>query len=404
MPTPNIVLLSIQENVLVFISGFGIMQAVFLAALLIFHPRSDRFVNVFLALYISALAIPMMLPIAQRVFNWQIMVFIEPFLTLIGPMLYLYVRSHKETINFQKAWPHFVLFFLCIPLAVYNYRTIGLRFPPSTAIPTVVAKNPSLLLPISIRLVQRVIYYILASRALTSYQRSIRHLFSDTSRIDLRWVRWLVNGNLFLIFVTVFFYVFMIRYPEYFDWWVLLPSVIVSLYIYMATIRGVTQLTLWQVQPGVSKEKVEEKMQEAEEIEALNELPAKSLREASLGSAKMDEVAARIIVLMEKDKLYQEPELTLLDLATKLQLPSYQVSQAINLSLNKTFYDLINRYRVDEAKRLLLDARTANYTILSVGFEAGFNSKTTFNTVFKKITGLTPTDFRKREVHSFSLD
>jgi AraC-like DNA-binding protein len=62
--------------------------------------------------------------------------------------------------------------------------------------------------------------------------------------------------------------------------------------------------------------------------------------------------------------------------------------------LKKSFYDVINSYRVEEAKRLLLDEKNRNYTILSVGFEAGFNSKTTFNTVFKKFTGVTPTEYR----------
>lgn len=386
MPFLDLILLSISENVLVFISGFGIMQAVTLAALLIFHPRSDRFVSIFLALYICALTIPMLLPIAERVVNWQVMVFMEPFLTLIGPLLYLYVCSFKERITFAKAWPHFVLFFLSIPLALWNYTTIGLKFPPSSAVPTVVAQHPTLLVPLSVRLVQRTLYWFMASRALTSYQRSIRQLFSDTSRIDLKWVRWLINGNLFLIFVTIFFFYFMIRYPEYFDWWVLTPGAIVSVYIYLATLKGITQLTLWQVQPNVEKEVVETEIKEVETIEMKVEDK----------SGKMDEIATRIITLIEKEKLYQETELTLQNLADKLQLPSYQVSQAINTGLQKTFYDLVNGYRVEEAKRLLLDIRSLNYTILSVGFEAGFNSKTTFNTVFKKATGLTPTDFRER--------
>lgn len=65
--------------------------------------------------------------------------------------------------------------------------------------------------------------------------------------------------------------------------------------------------------------------------------------------------------------------------------------------MKRNFYDLVNSYRVEEAKRLLLDPKNSNYTILSVGFEAGFNSKTTFNTVFKKFTGLSPTEFKERK-------
>src|SRR6185369_16865270 len=118
---------------------------------------------------------------------------------------------------------------------------------------------------------------------------------------------------------------------------------------------------------------------------------------------KIDEIAARILRTMEQDKLYQEADLTLQNLADRIQLPSYQVSQAINDGMNKNFYDLVNSYRVEEAKRLLLDAKNKDFTILSVGFEAGFNSKTTFNTVFKKFTGLTPTEYRDKERISIAV-
>jgi YesN/AraC family two-component response regulator len=106
---------------------------------------------------------------------------------------------------------------------------------------------------------------------------------------------------------------------------------------------------------------------------------------------------------MEKEKLYQETELTLQQLAGKLQVPTYQVSQALNEGMKKNFYELVNGYRVEEAKKLLLDSQNRNYTILSVGFEAGFNSKTTFNTVFKKFTGLTPTEFKNRQMPGLAL-
>lgn len=100
---------------------------------------------------------------------------------------------------------------------------------------------------------------------------------------------------------------------------------------------------------------------------------------------------------MVEQKLYQETELTLNQLAQHLNFPSHQVSQAINEGMNKTFYDLVNGHRVEEAKRLLQDPENRSFTILSVGFEAGFNSKTTFNTVFKKFTGQTPTNFREHQ-------
>jgi YesN/AraC family two-component response regulator len=119
-------------------------------------------------------------------------------------------------------------------------------------------------------------------------------------------------------------------------------------------------------------------------------------RKPGIDDRRMVELVEKINVLICQDKIYREPELTLQDLSEKLRCPPYQVSVVINEKMKKNFYDLINGYRVEEAKRLLLDPKNKNYTILSVGFEAGFNSKTTFNTVFKKFTGVTPTDFRKQ--------
>ncbi len=110
-------------------------------------------------------------------------------------------------------------------------------------------------------------------------------------------------------------------------------------------------------------------------------------------------IILRIKSLMEIDKIYQEAELTLHQLGNILQVPAYLVSQALNDGMNRNFYDLVNGYRVEEAKRLLLDTKSVNYTVLSVGYEAGFNSKTTFNTVFKKFTGLTPSEYRNKFRH-----
>jgi len=387
--------LSNSQNILLFVSAIGIVQAIFIGGLLLFHARSDRSVNIFLALHIMALTLPIILPLAQYLFSWQLIVFLEPFLTLSGPFLYLYVRSFKESITWKKAWPHFVFFVVCIPLAWWDYIAVGSKYPPASQVPAEATRNFLLMLPISLRLIQRVIYYFLSRRALQGYQKSILHLFSDTSRISLNWVKWLINGYLFLIAVTLVFYPLMISYPRYFDFWILIPGAIVSLYIYLAAFRGITQSTLWQLQPHVNKEKVEEQMADAEEIELENTVKDSSRpRKAGLSPAQITALAEKIITLLEAEKLYQEPDLTLQQLAGRLQSSVHHLSQAINDGLGKNFYDLVNGYRVAEAKRLLLDPKNTNFTILSVGFEAGFNSKTTFNTVFKKFTGQTPTEYR----------
>lgn len=380
-------LLNISEQVLLFASSFGILQGILLAALLYFHPKTDRSVTVFLAMYICAISIPIIMPVGQQLFSWQVIIFVEPFTLLIGPLLYLYVCSFKEKIRWKKVWPHFILFFLYLFIAYWLYTEVGMKYPRSSKVPVEVTKHPLSVFPVSVRLLQRLFYYFLAIRALKTYQRSITHLFSETSRINLRWVKWLINGYLCLTIIIIILYMMILKYPENFSLWVLTLGTFVSIYIYIATAKGVTQSTIWQVNPDMTRQEVEVEIKKAEKI---------AVPETTVQNHKLDNVVMKINAMMEMEKLYQEPELTLQDLANKLQCPSYQVSQAINEGMNKSFYDLINGYRVEEAKRLLLDTKNRNYTILSVGFEAGFNSKTTFNTVFKKFTGVTPTQYRDK--------
>ena len=390
--------LSIPENVLLFLSGFGIVQGVLLAAILYFHPKTDRSVTTFLALYIFFISVPIMMPVGHKLLTWQLIIFVEPFTLLIGPLLYFYVRSFKERITWQKAWPHLVLFVLYLFIAFWTYTEVASKYPPSDKVPPAVTRHPLTVIPVTIRLLQRLVYYFLSRRELRSYQRSIRHLFSDISRINLGWTRWLINGYLVLVLATMVVYSLVLQFPDQFSLWVLMLGTLVTVYIYMAAWRGIAQPTLWQVQTGVDKEKIEADMQEAGKIpeHTHHDEKPKPLK-TGLSDDKTRDMVHKIIAAMEKEKLYKETELTLRDLAEKLQYPSYQVSQGLNEGLGKNFYDLVNGYRVEEAKRLLVDPRNTNYTILAVGFEAGFNSKTTFNTVFKKMTGLTPTDFRERQ-------
>jgi YesN/AraC family two-component response regulator len=241
-------------------------------------------------------------------------------------------------------------------------------------------------------------YYFLARRTLkdlsTIYPTPVFGDKQDRIKLD----KWLVTGYLLIIIVTIVIIGLMVAFPQYFYELFLLNIALVTPYIYAATYMGITQPTIWQKKTDENKQQLEEEMQEAEHIESQVVIVEKSRpAKTTLQPNKIDDIVNNITNLMEAQRLYAETELTLKQLADKLQVPSYQVSQAINEGMKKNFYDLINGYRVEEAKRLLLDPKNENYTILSVGFEAGFNSKTTFNTVFKKFTGVAPTEFRNKD-------
>jgi AraC-like DNA-binding protein len=110
------------------------------------------------------------------------------------------------------------------------------------------------------------------------------------------------------------------------------------------------------------------------------------------------ELEAKKAILLERltqEKLYQDPSLTVAKLAVHLGWPINQLSSVINELLQTTFSDLINRHRVAAFQRLALEPESKKYSILGLGKEVGFSSKASFYRVFKKETGMTPTDFMK---------
>lgn len=101
----------------------------------------------------------------------------------------------------------------------------------------------------------------------------------------------------------------------------------------------------------------------------------------------------KLNTLMEREKLFKNPELQVSDLARQLEIPRSYLSELLSKHLETSFYELLNQYRIKEFCRLLNEKQ--NKTILELGFEAGFNSKSTLNKVFKTATGTTPGAYRR---------
>ena len=124
-------------------------------------------------------------------------------------------------------------------------------------------------------------------------------------------------------------------------------------------------------------------------------LPAKKYANSGLCDEAMQRIINTFRNKMQEDKLYLEPELTIDALAMTIACSRHHLSQALNEKPGRSFYDCINHYRVEEAKLLLADVSRASHKITSIAYDAGFNSISTFNDVFKKITGITPSQYRK---------
>jgi AraC-like DNA-binding protein len=107
------------------------------------------------------------------------------------------------------------------------------------------------------------------------------------------------------------------------------------------------------------------------------------------------EVLPRLMQLIEEEKVFLEADLTLNKLAQQLNVHYNHLSQIINEHLKYSFNDFINRYRIEEAKKIMEKPGESKKTILEIAYETGFYSKSVFNTAFKKFTGKTPSQYRK---------
>lgn len=103
----------------------------------------------------------------------------------------------------------------------------------------------------------------------------------------------------------------------------------------------------------------------------------------------------RLVQLMNQEQPWREPDLTLHELAQRLGAHPALLSRVLNTGCGQNFNDFVNTYRTQEAQRKLADPRFAHYSLMGVALESGFNSKSTFNRVFKKLTGQAPSDITR---------
>ena len=223
-------------------------------------------------------------------------------------------------------------------------------------------------------------------------------MFSFADDLTFKWIRnFLVTFSIYFasnfLFHLIQWFGVEVNYTD--SWWYYLLFALLFYFIaingYSNAIQSRTAFQLgllkFQSQPLLGTMASQE-MATTEDI-SFEDLTKETVQDQS----DYSEWKKRIETLMTTEKLYQNPELTLSGLAKKLGVNTVQLSRIINQGFGLNFNDFINRYRVDEVKQMLINRQQDQFTIMSLAYEAGFNSKATFNRAFKKFTGSNPKDF-----------
>jgi len=153
------------------------------------------------------------------------------------------------------------------------------------------------------------------------------------------------------------------------------------------------------VKPLRSNPRFQELMREAFGEKTTFDLSPKKYKKSLLNKKLLKQYQQQLETLMETEKPYLNPNLTLRELAQSLDIPANHLSQLLNSGFKKNFSEFVNSYRLETFKSLAADPSQQHLTILALAFESGFNSKTVFNTYFKKETGMTPKTWMKEALN-----
>lgn len=119
-------------------------------------------------------------------------------------------------------------------------------------------------------------------------------------------------------------------------------------------------------------------------------------RDKKIEDVEASEYLVHLESIMQQEELYKNPNLKLPEVAAKLKMLPHRLSQLLNDNLGKSFPSFINEYRINAAQKMIVS--NGNYSLEAIGYECGFNSKSTFYTAFKKVTGMTPAQFKQESL------
>ncbi len=239
------------------------------------------------------------------------------------------------------------------------------------------------------------IYFGLSLRYYFQYKKLIVQVASNADDLLFKWIRNYLFAFLSMICIRLAFTIASILFPvlDSYEgtWWFFLMFSIVLYYIAVtgysnAVISKIAfKLSVLNNQPIylLSSYNVSEEAVIDIEHETFDETNSP---EISLWKSKIE-------TLIQEEKLYQNPELTLTDLAKKLETNASIISKTINQGFQMNFNDCINNYRIEAVKNSFTNGEHKKSTLLGIAYDCGFNSKATFNRAFKKNTGKTPKEY-----------
>ncbi len=356
---------------------FSILQGLFLGTTLLMRRTGNRLGNRFLASLLLLLSLHIGIFLAEGILPKSLTIIaislVQTFPFLYGPLILGFVYTASAT-----ALPasRFAKHFIAGGFALIVAAVIGWQLQSATNYPIPATLQTMLYLFFALQFLHLFGYAIYLSRWLRKALPTLS-AGDESSHTSLAWIRLGILGLKVFLGIVVLYFMLLVSgwYYLYNQQITIFFLFIISSFIHVIAFRIINYpLDIHRPIP---------------------ESKGPSYSYSSLSDDDMAYHAARLEGLMTGDKLYRENDLKLQDVATRLEIPAYWVSQLLGEKYELNFFGFVNQYRIAEAQKMLSDNQCQE-TILGIAFAVGFNSKTAFNRAFKRNTGQTPSEFRKR--------
>jgi len=363
----------------------GSVQALFFA-ILIFNKKGKNISDIILGVWMLMFAIQLIFPFLVYGENYKDYIQIAgsdvPLVVLYSAFLYVYanaliVRENK----FQKKWLWHILPFVIVFLTMIPYWQISIEdkiaiYENRMQMPGYFFWLPSIIVLFS------AIYIFLTLRLLNQHRKDIKKEYSYEKNINLIWLRNLIIAIIIVtVLITTEAIILEMRGITIFQGDFVLYAFLVVL-IYVIGYWGYKQGRIFvygnQVKSNVSSKK--------EKKDEPNFITINKQDQAFIEQLK---------AFMENEKPYLDNELNLYQLSSGLNVSTTYLSSILNNSLHTNFYGFVNQYRVKEVQQRICRNEQQNFTLLSIAYDSGFNSKASFNRIFKEVTGMTPSEYQK---------
>ncbi len=380
-----------SNQVNIFLLLFGGLQG-FLLSVLLIKKRSYQIGYGFLITYLLVMIAQVLFKVISKVWlmeNLHIYYSISAKLPLLyGPLVYLFTRNILKQRRSQPILDglHFLPFVFIAAIIFLSDRYffagwIQFLFYGTSGT--------------TLQIAGLIVYHYLALSEWQQHFERMKVYFSSTGQLRMQWLKEFIIASFFVCTAISLLIYFMFQYHPtlHFLRW---GFVLLSIFIYWISYEAINKPVLFS---AAVKDDWQEKTVPVVAIPPKLIVHKRAEKYANTGLK--EEEAGRILTgleqLMQEQKVFLDPEITIEKLAGLANSNRHIVSQVLNERAGRSFYDYINQYRVNEAKRLLLDPKYSNQKIASIAYDAGFNSLSAFNDVFKKMTGATPSQFKKDE-------